>query len=347
MAKDYIKFIIESWVQNAQKIGNIFYREFKASDKEDIPPDELFDYLIKAVDLLEQQRQRPYHKQLELWNDFVISKEAKGEDFNMPMPEDNYTLATSHLTDFRICLHLSKGDLLYIKESIEIANLKYKTEHLKNGLNIKDSFVEAYCNEVTPERIAELKEQLSKIEPYSKRIEFLNNYKIKYLQEISPESLFISGVTSTAMGTKAALFLDKFIELEIENERLKSTIAPETKTEQETFTFTNNFDNISTTEIYSHFKAGLVDKRYLTEQELKEYLKAAFELRRKPKTLFKLKHTPTKQKIYTVFYVYYKDISQKKHDRQREYAALLGDYFEGYKTETIQTNWARDYKTKR
>jgi hypothetical protein len=122
---------------------------------------------------------------------------------------------------------------------------------------------------------------------------------------------------------------------------------PEAETEQETLTFTNTFDNIKPAEIYKHFKAGLVEKGYLTEQELNAYLKAAFELQTKPETLFKLKHTPAKQKIYTVFYIYYKDISQKKHARQKEYAALLGDFFEGYNTEIIQTNWARDYKTKR
>lgn len=122
---------------------------------------------------------------------------------------------------------------------------------------------------------------------------------------------------------------------------------PETETGQGTPTFTNNFDNNKPTEIYEHFKAGLVEKGYLTEQELNEYLKAAFELKTIPETLFKLKHTPTKQKIYTIFYIYYKDVSQKKHERQKEYAALLGDFFEGYKTEIIQTNWARDYKIKR
>ncbi len=121
----------------------------------------------------------------------------------------------------------------------------------------------------------------------------------------------------------------------------------QTQTEQETPTFKNNFDNITPVEIYNHFKAGLVEKGYLTEQELNEYLKSAFELKTKPETLFKLKHTLTKQKIYTVFYIYYKDIAQKKHEKQKEYAALLGDYFEGYKTEIIQTNWARDYVTKR
>lgn len=123
--------------------------------------------------------------------------------------------------------------------------------------------------------------------------------------------------------------------------------VPPPQPETGTPTFTNTFDNIKPTEIYKHFKASLVEKGYLTEQELNEYLKAAFELKTKPETPFKLKHTPTKQKIYTVFYIYYKDISQKKHKRQKEYAALLGDFFEGYKTEIIQTNWARDYKTKR
>jgi hypothetical protein len=111
--------------------------------------------------------------------------------------------------------------------------------------------------------------------------------------------------------------------------------------------FTNNFDNIKPDEIFMHFKQGLVDKGYLTENELSEYLRAAFELKAIPETLFKLKHTPTKQKIYTIFYNYYKDIAQKKHNRQTEYAALLGDYFEGYKTAIIQTNWAKEYKAKR
>lgn len=117
--------------------------------------------------------------------------------------------------------------------------------------------------------------------------------------------------------------------------------------EQDTPTFKNNFDNNKPIEIYKHFKTGLVDKGYLTEEELREYLKAAFELQTKPEKLFKLRSTPTKQKIYTVFYVYYKDISQKKHNKQKEYASLLGDFFVGYKTKIIQTNWAREYKVKR
>ena len=177
------------------------------------------------------------------------------------------------------------------------------------------------------------------IEPPSKII-FWQTEKNKYLSKIGNSTFATSGVVSYYIPNKE-LFLDRLISLEIDKLKALSPQQPETPT------FKNNFDNITSVEIYKHFKAGLVDKQYLTEQELNEYLKAAFELKKVPETLFKLKHTPTKQKIYTVFYVYYKDISQKKHERQKDYAALLGDYFEGYKTGIIQTNWARDYKTKR
>ena len=104
---------------------------------------------------------------------------------------------------------------------------------------------------------------------------------------------------------------------------------------------TNNFDKITPTEIYKHFKAGLVEKQYLTEQELNEYLKAAFELKTIPKTLFKIKDTPNKAAIEAVFYKYYKNVAGKIHGKQNQYAALLGDYFEGYKTTTVSSNFSK------
>lgn len=115
----------------------------------------------------------------------------------------------------------------------------------------------------------------------------------------------------------------------------------ETETGQETPTFTNNFDNIKPTEIYKHFKADLVEKGYLTEQELNEYLKAAFELKTIPETLFKIKDAPNKAAIEAVFYKYYKNVAGKIHGKQNQYAALLGDYFEGYKTTTVSSNFSK------
>ena len=116
---------------------------------------------------------------------------------------------------------------------------------------------------------------------------------------------------------------------------------PEKETEQGTPIFTNNFDKITPTEIYKHFKAGLVEKQYLTQQELNKYLKAAFELKRIPETLFKIKDAPNKAAIEAVFYKYYKNVAGKIHGKQNQYAALLGDYFEGYKTTTVSSNFSK------
>jgi hypothetical protein len=113
----------------------------------------------------------------------------------------------------------------------------------------------------------------------------------------------------------------------------------ETQTAKGIPTFINNFDKITPAEVFEHFKAGLVQQQYLTEQELNEYLKAAFELKTTPKVPFKIKDAPTKQKIMRVFYEYYKNIAGKPHRKQNQYAALLGEYFEGYNTQNVSTNF--------
>lgn len=195
--------------------------------------------------------------------------------------------------------------------------------------------------------------EAERISNIDEKIEYWNNEKTLYLKNLPKRVFDVSAITSVQNGIEIEMFFDKLVTDKINQliQLKRSAMIPpqktETEIEQGTPTFINNFDNIKPNEVYIHFKVGLVEKGYLTEQQLNEYLKAAFELQTKPETLFKLKHTPTKQKIYTVFYIYYKDISQKKHARQKEYAALLGDFFEGYNTEIIQTNWARDYKTKR
>lgn len=126
------------------------------------------------------------------------------------------------------------------------------------------------------------------------------------------------------------------------DKRKEIYFAPQqTKTQQEIPTFKNNFDKITPVEIYEHFRAGLVEKGYLTEQELNEYLKTAFELKTIPETLFKIKDAPKKATIEAIFYKYYKNVAGKIHGTQNQYAALLGDYFEGYKTATVSSNFSK------
>lgn len=113
--------------------------------------------------------------------------------------------------------------------------------------------------------------------------------------------------------------------------------------QQETlsFEFKNNFDEVEIKDVYDHFKKGLVKKGYLTEDELPKYLKAAFELKTIPKNLFKIKDAPKKSTIESVFYQYYKNVAGKTHGKQKQYAALLGDYFEGYKTSNVSSNFSK------
>jgi hypothetical protein len=127
--------------------------------------------------------------------------------------------------------------------------------------------------------------------------------------------------------------------LEMFNDFILPIQQVETKPELQKEIFKNNFDNVKPIEIYNHFKAGLADKGYLTEQELNEYLKAAFELQTIPEALFKFKDAPTKQKITNIFYQYFKNIAGTPHGKQIKYAALLGDYFVGYVTKNVSTNF--------
>ena len=212
-----------------------------------------------------------------------------------------------------------------------------KKRNSKNPLKETSSQITELLNSEGEKYLPEfelLKIEVEKIiEPPSKII-FWQTAKNKYLSKIDNSTFATSGVVSYYIPNKE-LFLDRLISLEIDKLKALSPQQPETPT------FKNNFDNITPVEIYKHFKAGLVDKQYLTEQELNEYLKAAFELKTIPETLFKIKDAPNKAAIEAVFYKYYKNVAGKIHGKQNQYAALLGDYFEGYKTTTVSSNFSK------
>ncbi|MEJ7737439.1 MAG: hypothetical protein WKF97_08435 [Chitinophagaceae bacterium] len=125
------------------------------------------------------------------------------------------------------------------------------------------------------------------------------------------------------------------------DEKLSEVGSSKNQSTGEVVGIKNNFDSVKIDKVYDHFSKHLVEKNYLTEAELTAYLKQALELKEPPKDRFSFKLVPTKAKIYKVFYRYFKDIAGKPYRRQREYAALLGDYFEGYDTDTVSTNWSK------
>lgn len=116
----------------------------------------------------------------------------------------------------------------------------------------------------------------------------------------------------------------------------------ETPTENESkFSFVNNFDFVDSNDVYNYFSKKLVSKRMLNESELQEYLIQAFQECTPPKKLFRLKNIRTKQNVNKMFYNYFKDVAQKPHGKRKDYAELLGKYFEGFKTKNVMTNWSK------
>jgi hypothetical protein len=103
----------------------------------------------------------------------------------------------------------------------------------------------------------------------------------------------------------------------------------------------NNFDNNNIETVHEHFKQGLVDRKYLSAKDLTLYLKAAFDEMKVPGQLFILQDVQAKRKIIKVFADYYKTLSGKPHGKKRKYVALLTDYFSGYNTDSVSSNFSR------
>ena len=137
--------------------------------------------------------------------------------------------------------------------------------------------------------------------------------------------------------------------IEIEKERIQFNIELlNTRIEQVTskpkdFSFKNNFDNINEKIVYNHFHQGLVETKLLDVDTLKDYIKAAFEYQKAPKNRFHFERSPAKKIILKVFYHYYLNVAGKPKGLQPEYAALLGDYFNGWNTKTLLTNFSKIY----
>lgn len=103
--------------------------------------------------------------------------------------------------------------------------------------------------------------------------------------------------------------------------------------------FSNNFDDIDPIKVRDHFTKSFVKKGWLSEAQLNDFLKSAFELMTPPTSLYTFKKSLKKKDIQKVFYEYYTQIAGKPHGKKDSYAGLLGDYFEGYKTSTVASNF--------
>lgn len=107
------------------------------------------------------------------------------------------------------------------------------------------------------------------------------------------------------------------------------------------FRFQNNFDHVNETVVYEHFKKYLVESKMLSMVDCQLFIKMAFDECSPPKVLFSLKKVQSKAKVMKVFHNYYHSLAGKPFKKSELYASLLGDYFQGYKTSSVKSNWSK------
>lgn len=109
--------------------------------------------------------------------------------------------------------------------------------------NLNFDFKETYNNEVTPERIKNLKDELENYITIEEKLHFLESQKLKYLDQITPEILEVSGRVDFPNLKNKPLFFDRIIQNHIdylENKSEKNNSTKTTPTLESIFISTNN-----------------------------------------------------------------------------------------------------------
>ena len=119
-------------------------------------------------------------------------------------------------------------------------------------------------------------------------------------------------------------------------------VANESKEKASEFTFINNFDKVDPLKVFNYFKINLVDKKYLTIEQLENYLLLAFQDLGLPKEKFSFSNLHI-ERVRTIFYRYFVEIANKPHGKKEEYAKLLGDYFNSFTTRKVMNNFSDGY----
>lgn len=129
-------------------------------------------------------------------------------------------------------------------------------------------------------------------------------------------------------------------EIKSENSNIKPSEPQQTEPEPlELKTLNNHFDHKPIKKVYDYFYRELVkENKYLTESDLMQYLKIAFDEKKNPKQKFIFQNDPRKGEIINIFYRYYVD-ENGRVTKKRKCCELLGEYFTGYTTEKVFNNF--------
>jgi len=218
----------------------------------------------------------------------------------------------------------SKHDINKLIETYANNNAYLKDIHLK----IKDFFISLNkCNDYLSRLYLDNKlKKFTDDDSYNLRTQKALNGYYEYLKGLTGIGLNDVNIIKDEPNNKQ-------VEVNTEQD------APQKKENQHQNIFINNFDNVEEQKVFDYFKENLVMKKYILEDDLIKYLKAAFEEKKPPSTLFNFNKVNTKKDIVRVFYKYYKVIALKPHGKQINYIQLLGDYFNGFETDVIKSNF--------
>lgn len=264
-------------------------------------------------------------------------------------PEKEFCKANNELRDDYMKLEIAfNANLNY---GASVTDILKELGGLKSQQKRYSSFKELFQDAVQNRALAPLENE----QVFSDKLKYLNT-ECRYLYEFN---LWLQKTEDWELGDeekyKTFLTKEKFLEfLELQYQK-KQQRDNSQKIEAQSWKIRfplpvkqvdiselqNNFDHITITEVYNHFKTGLVDKGYLSENDLLSFLNAAFDKQIPPPVLFTLQDFNTKQKIIRVFGDYYKKKAGKPYGKQKQYAGLLGKYFIGYKTENVSSNFSK------
>jgi hypothetical protein len=102
----------------------------------------------------------------------------------------------------------------------------------------------------------------------------------------------------------------------------------------------NNFDKVPIEKLYKNYYT-LVQKKYITEDELLIFMNFAFDEKKPLENKISFTNVKNKLNVIKYFYKHYKDLAGKIRGRQPEYARLLSDYFEGFEIEYVTSNFSK------
>ena len=255
---------------------------------------------------------------------------AKGKKIaagdHLPNPEMD--ISTLRLTLTTFFLVTDQIDQFVSKENLK----HYKHLGVKVGSAVRTHRIRPYSTKEDFKKIYNVRLHEAGKSPETQEKDFLTD-------EISLMNGWLNNLLKNDPGNPHKNILRRYIEfLEL---REKSINPVENKNSDENISeLQNNFDSVPIETVLDYFKKGLVDKRYLSLAELHSYLYHAFHIKKIPQEKFKLQGVQSKQKVRSLFGDYYRNLAGKPKGKQKEYAALLGEYFQGYTTENVSTNFS-------